>query len=167
MSLKKSFNDHQFIENKTLIISKINLPKMVSDSINGPSCLRTPNFIKNPLGKYMLYFGHHTGEFIRIAYSDEIFTGWKFLNHRVNDVNEGKIFHDHVASPDIYVDDIENSIYMFFHSRIKGSREQKTFLSKSNDGINFALVEDNIDLPFYFRHVITKTKTIDVTKGGN
>ena len=67
MSLKKSFNDSQFIDNKTLIISKLNLPKEVSDSINGPSCLRTPNFIKNPLGKYLLYFAHHTGEFIRIA----------------------------------------------------------------------------------------------------
>jgi len=167
MSLKKSFNDSQFIDNKTLIISKLNLPKEVSDSINGPSCLRTPNFIKNPLGKYLLYFAHHTGEFIRIAYSEDIFTGWRFLNCRINGISEEKNFHDHVASPDIYVDNNGKSIYMFFHSRIKGSREQKTFLSKSNDGINFVLVEGQMNLPFYFRHVIAENKTLAVTKGGN
>lgn len=167
MIFKKDFNDKQFIENKTLIISKMNLPKVMSDNINGPSCLRTPNFIKNPVGKYLLYFAHHTGEFIRIAYSEDIFTGWKILDHKINNVSEEKEFHDHVASPDIYVDNIEKSVYMFFHSRIKGSRKQKTFLSKSNDGINFALVKGDLNLPFYFRHVTIETKTFAVTKGGN
>jgi len=139
----------------------------MSDNINGPSCLRTPNFIKNPCGKYLLYFAHHSGKFIRMAYSEDIFTDWKILNYRINTISEEMKFHDHVASPDVYVDNIEKSIYMFFHSRIKGSREQKTFLSKSRDGINFELVEDKFNLPFYFRHVITETKTFAVTKGGN
>lgn len=167
MVFKKNFNRKQFIENKTLIISKINLPKVMSDNINGPSCLRTPNFIKNPLGKYLLYFAHHSGEFIRIAYSEDIFTGWKILDHKINNVSKETEFHDHVASPDVYVDNIEKSIYMFFHSRIKGSRKQQTFLSKSNDGINFALVKGDLNLPFYFRHVTIGTKTFAVTKGGN
>lgn len=167
MAFKTNFDNKQFIENKTLIISKMLLPKVTLGNINGPSCLRTPNFIKNPLGKYLLYFAHHAGKFIRIAYSDEIFTNWKILNHRINKVSEKTIFHDHVASPDLYVDNVENKIYMFFHSRIKGSRMQQTFLSKSNDGINFELVGDSLDLPFYFRHVITETKTFAVTKGGN
>jgi hypothetical protein len=136
-------------------------------NINGPSCLRTPNFIKNPLGKYLLYFAHHAGEFIRVAYSDDIFTNWKILNHKINNVSKEKLFHDHVASPDLYVDNIENKIYMFFHSRIKGSRKQQTFLSKSDDGVNFELVGGSLGLPFYFRHVITETKTFALTKGGN
>jgi len=167
MVINQGFNNSKFIDNKTLIISKLNLPRDVSDNINGPVCLKTPDFIKNPVGKYLLYFAHHGGEFIRIAYSEEIFSGWKFLCHKINTVGEGKNFHDHVASPDIFIDSIENNIYMFFHSRIQGSRKQETFLSKSKDGINFTFVEENVNLPFYFRHVVNENRTLAVTKGGN
>lgn len=39
-------------------------------NINGPSMIRVPDWIEQPLGKYYLYFSHHKGDFIRMAYAD-------------------------------------------------------------------------------------------------
>ncbi|MCZ6673618.1 MAG: hypothetical protein O7C75_11860, partial [Verrucomicrobia bacterium] len=49
----------------------------LGDKINGPSVIRVPNWVKNPLGKYYLYFAHHKGKFIRLAYSDAIEGPWR------------------------------------------------------------------------------------------
>jgi hypothetical protein len=39
-------------------------------NINGPSMILVPDWVENPLGKYYLYFSHHKGDFIRLAYGD-------------------------------------------------------------------------------------------------
>ena len=36
-------------------------------NINGPAVMRVPAFVNKPLGRYYLYFGHHSGQFIRLA----------------------------------------------------------------------------------------------------
>ena len=46
-------------------------------NINGPSLLRVPEWVENPLGKYYLYFAHHKGEYIRLAYADDLAGPWK------------------------------------------------------------------------------------------
>lgn len=46
-------------------------------NINGPSLIRVPAWVERPLGRYYLYFGHHKGEFIRLAYADEIGGPWR------------------------------------------------------------------------------------------
>lgn len=46
-------------------------------NINGPSVIRVPDWVANPLGKYYLYFAHHKGDFIRMAYADSIEGPWK------------------------------------------------------------------------------------------
>ena len=38
----------------------------------GPSLIRVPNWIDNPLGKYYLYFCDHRGTYIKLAYADDI-----------------------------------------------------------------------------------------------
>jgi hypothetical protein len=43
-----------------------------ADSINGPSLIRVPPWVKNPLGKYYLYFAHHAGKYIRFAYANRL-----------------------------------------------------------------------------------------------
>ena len=60
---------------------------LISDSIrygytniNGPSLLKVPDWIADPLGKYYLYFAHHKGEQIRMAYSDTITGPYKLLS---------------------------------------------------------------------------------------
>ncbi len=42
----------------------------VGDNINGPSLIRVPDWLEDPLGKYYLYFAHHGGYHIRLAYAD-------------------------------------------------------------------------------------------------
>ncbi|MCP5080996.1 MAG: hypothetical protein GY948_04790, partial [Alphaproteobacteria bacterium] len=44
-------------------------PRM-GTNINGPSLIRTPDWVADPLGHYMLYFADHRGIYIRLAYAD-------------------------------------------------------------------------------------------------
>jgi hypothetical protein len=46
-------------------------------NINGPSVISVPDWVENPLGKYYLYFAHHRGDSIRLAYADQIEGPWK------------------------------------------------------------------------------------------
>ena len=41
-------------------------------NINGPSLIRVPDWLENPLGRYYLYFAHHQGTYIRLAYADQV-----------------------------------------------------------------------------------------------
>lgn len=45
-------------------------------NINGPSLIQVPDWLPNPLGKYYLYFAHHKGEHIRMAYADDVRGPW-------------------------------------------------------------------------------------------
>lgn len=45
-------------------------------NINGPTMIRVPDWVEQPLGKYYLYFSHHKGDFIRMAYADLIEGPW-------------------------------------------------------------------------------------------
>jgi hypothetical protein len=45
-------------------------------NINGPSVLRVPEWVEKPLGKYYLYFAHHKGNQIRLAYADSPTGPW-------------------------------------------------------------------------------------------
>ena len=49
----------------------------LGDNVNGPSIIRVPAWIPHPLGRYYAYFGHHKGQFIRLAYADAIAGPWK------------------------------------------------------------------------------------------
>ncbi len=42
----------------------------IGTNINGPSVIRVPDWVEDPLGKYYLYFAHHKGKGIRLAYAD-------------------------------------------------------------------------------------------------
>ena len=45
-------------------------------NINGPSVIRVPDWVENPLGSYYLYFAHHKGDYIRMAYADAPIGPW-------------------------------------------------------------------------------------------
>ncbi|MFL2856117.1 MAG: hypothetical protein ACJZ8E_06990 [Pseudohongiellaceae bacterium] len=45
-------------------------------NIQGPSLIKVPEWIENPLGKYYLYFADHKGLYIRLAYADELAGPW-------------------------------------------------------------------------------------------
>ena len=46
-------------------------------NVNGPSLIRVPPWIEHPLGRYYLYFAHHKGEYIRLAYADRLEGPWR------------------------------------------------------------------------------------------
>lgn len=108
-------------------------------NINGPSLIRVPDWIPEPLGRYYLYFGHHRGTYIRLAVSDHVEGPWRIHTPGVLDL-EDSLFGTHIASPDVHVLDDRREIRMYYHGG--GLSEpspwrQATRLARSKDGIRF------------------------------
>ena len=133
---------------------------LLGGNLNGPSLIRVPDWIKKPLGKYYLYFAHHEGKHIRLAYADELDGNWTV--HEPGTLSlERSLFcqqaptpsamhpdvlasiaagidgdYPHIASPDLHIDDPREKIIMYYHGRIEDGTQQ-TRLAESNDGITF------------------------------
>ena len=45
-------------------------------NVNGPSLIQAPEWLERPLGRYYLYFAHHQGTYIRLAYADQLQGPW-------------------------------------------------------------------------------------------
>ena len=100
----------------------------LGDNINGPTVIRVPPWVKQPLGRYYMYFAHHMGAFIRLAYADRIEGPWKIYEPGVLPVRDTAFFrpqpdppenlenfYTHVASPEIYVDTTRQRLILWFH----------------------------------------------------
>jgi hypothetical protein len=96
----------------------------LGDNLNGPSPIRVPAWIGHPLGRYYLYFAHHKGTFIRMAYADNLAGPWKIHEPGVLDVKETEFFrpqpdppgyYTHVASPEVVVDEANKRLVMLVH----------------------------------------------------
>lgn len=137
------------------IIEPSLLPPGDGENINGPSLIRVPDWIEGALGKYYLYFAHHAGTYIRLAYADDLQGPWTVhapgtlrLDQTVcNDIQETAwADYRHVASPDVHVIDDPRQIRMYFHCPvyIAGPRDaatsyqQVTLVATSQDGLHFA-----------------------------
>jgi hypothetical protein len=53
-----------------------NMDGRMGSNVNGPSLIRVPDWVTNPLGRYYLYFAHHQGKYIRLVYADELRGPW-------------------------------------------------------------------------------------------
>jgi hypothetical protein len=49
----------------------------IGENIQGPSLIRVPDWVANPMGRYYLYFADHKGSYIRLAYADELVGPWR------------------------------------------------------------------------------------------
>jgi hypothetical protein len=49
----------------------------IGENIQGPSLIRVPAWVENPLGAYYLYFADHKGAYIRLAYADDLTGPWR------------------------------------------------------------------------------------------
>jgi hypothetical protein len=49
----------------------------IGANIQGPSLIRMPEWIEEPLGRYYLYFADHKGRHIRLAYADALAGPWR------------------------------------------------------------------------------------------
>lgn len=133
-------------------------------NINGPSVIRVPAWIKNPLGKYYMYFGHHGGKHIRLAYADALQGPWRIHEPGTLKLDEAKGFSGHIASPDVHVDEQEQEIRMYFHGPARGG--QKTGVATSKDGLAFA-ASGTLLGEFYFRVFRWKEYDYAIAKAGN
>ncbi|MEX0745551.1 MAG: hypothetical protein WD118_08100 [Phycisphaeraceae bacterium] len=83
-------------------------------NINGPSLIRVPDWLPSPLGRYYLYFAHHQGGFIRLAFADDLAGPWRV--HAPGTLALGQTpFDGHIASPDVHVDHANRRIVMYYH----------------------------------------------------
>ncbi|MEY4864493.1 MAG: hypothetical protein RLZ51_2588 [Pseudomonadota bacterium] len=49
----------------------------VGHNVQGPSLIRVPEWVTNPLGRYYLYFADHKGDHIRLAFADHLEGPWR------------------------------------------------------------------------------------------
>jgi hypothetical protein len=97
-------------------------------NVNGPTVIRVPAWVEHPLGRYYMYFANHMGDFIRLAYADNVDGPWKIYEAGVLHVRDTAFFrplpdppralddfYTHVASPEIFVDAEQRRIVMWFH----------------------------------------------------
>ncbi|PBC05913.1 hypothetical protein CK220_01675 [Mesorhizobium sp. WSM3860] len=130
------------------------LPGDEGASINGPSMVKMPAWATGRLGTYHLYFAHHNGTYIRLAYSDTLQGPWRIHPGGVLSLGECPFLRDHIASPDVHVDEQTRRIVMYFHGPERRAREQTTFAATSVDGLYFNPSPRALG-PFYariFRH---------------
>jgi hypothetical protein len=104
------------------------MSKTLGDNVNGPSVIRVPSWVAKPLGRYYLYFAHHKGDHIRLAYADSLTGPWKIYEPGVLNVKDTEFYrpqpdpagspdslYTHVASPEIYIDDEHRQFVMYVH----------------------------------------------------
>ena len=135
------------------------------ENINGPSVIRIPDWIApenraNPDAQYYLYFAHHSGDYIRMAWAAEIKGPWQLYqigsgvpvgDRGVLDLGDSEIILDngiiipnnHLASPDAHVDHENQQIILYFHSgsatyvngvKVSG---QLSYVATSDYGLEF------------------------------
>ena len=116
-------------------------------NVNGPSLVRTPDWLPNPLGKYYLYFGHHQGDYIRLAWSDHLTGPWTTYEPGVLHLNDAYTT-GHLASPDVHVDNGNREIRMYYHGPVPG-RGQQSKVALSADGIHFTARPENLGNSYF------------------
>lgn len=133
------------------------LPGKEGVNINGPSLIRVPAWLPEPMGKYYLYFADHKGRYIRLAYSDRLEGPWKIYEPgtlTVNQVQQAAGYKEggsHVASPDVHVDNEKREIRMYFHGRIgpAGTWDHRSGVALSKDGVHFKAEPKPIGDPYF------------------
>ena len=141
------------------------LPGNDGANINGPSLIRTPAWLTNRLGAYYLYFAHHNGKYIRLAYADRLEGPWKVYEPGTLQLKDAPGCNGHIASPDAHVDDARREIRMYFHGPSKRGGGQKSFVAVSKDGLHFKATDEVLG-QFYFRVVRWQDAWFAMAKGG-
>src|SRR6266567_5174952 len=65
---------HLLLRNNSII--HVDSDARLEGNVNGPSLIVVPSWVNNPLGRYHLYFAHHEGRSIRLAYANDLAGPW-------------------------------------------------------------------------------------------
>lgn len=129
-------------------------PETVGKNINGPSLIRVPDWLPDPLGRYYLYFAHHGGSHIRLAYADELMGPYTLYEPGTLQLEQTP-FTGHIASPDVHVDAVNREIVMVYHGLYRddaGHGHQCAAVATSKDGFHFEDVAGRFEhVPSYLR----------------
>ncbi|MCD6290491.1 MAG: hypothetical protein J7M34_08310 [Anaerolineae bacterium] len=131
-------------------------------NVNGPSLIQVPDWLPNPLGHYYLYFAHHKGKHIRLAYADRLEGPWTIYEPGTLRVEESYC-RGHVASPDVHVDEKRHEIRMYYHGPVMQEEElhdrytdsypflgmQRSRVALSKDGIHFTARPEVLGAPYF------------------
>lgn len=123
-------------------------------SIAFPSIVKVPAWVAVPLGVYYLYFSHHHGSYIRMAYADDLAGPWTIYNPATVYGTGGVMTMveldaavggpptpypgGHIASPEVWAEDGPMLFYMWFHASQQTWGHKSGFAS-SPDGLNWTI----------------------------
>jgi hypothetical protein len=133
----------------------------LGENVNGPSLIRVPDWIVDPLGRYYLYFGHHLGDHIRLAYADDLHGPWHIYEPGVLSLSESG-FTGKIASPDVHINDEYRQLRLYFHGRDNLDRPTLqqglvdlyrngplySRVAVSTDGLDFQARSHNLGRPY-------------------
>lgn len=143
---------------------QLGAPENEGNNINGPSVIRIPDWIPKekraaPAAQYYLYFAHHNGEYIRLAWAETIAGPWQLYGtgedvapgqRGVLDMGDDRLITlagaysitSHIASPDVHVDDENKQIVLYFHGGTSHNglhvQDQKSYVATSPWGLDFS-----------------------------
>lgn len=145
----------------------------LAENINGPSLIKVPDWVEQPLGRYYLYFSHHQGKYIRMAFAEHptgpftvhpggvlplAASGFPVDPPNPEDlpaefrqtVEAGKPipFYTHIASPDVHVVPERREIRMYYHG-LESDGRQYTRVAVSKDGLTFTAGDDILGLAYF------------------
>ncbi len=142
------------------------------ENINSPSVVRLPEWLPRedrvaPEANYYLYFAHHGGKYIRMAWATDIEGDWTLYNvskdtplgskgvlslytetpegyNEELHITDRILINGHIASPFVIVDDEAKQFILYFHAGStyvdkaeKRLFPQRTFVALSGDGVHF------------------------------
>ncbi|TSC69223.1 MAG: Uncharacterized protein G01um101456_290 [Parcubacteria group bacterium Gr01-1014_56] len=121
------------------------------NNLNGPSVIRVPTWLPNPLGQYYMYFADHRGDFIKLSYANNLHGPWSVYAPGTLQLPQATGFNTEIASPDVHVLDATRQIRLYFSGPYNATPlQQETGVAHSSDGINF-VANGKMMGNFYFR----------------
>lgn len=154
----------------------------IGDNANGPTVIRVPGWVRKPLGRYYMYFAHHSGTHIRLAYANSVRGPWTVYEPGVQQVEQTAFYrpqpdpadsppgvYTHVASPEIYVDEARKRIVLWTHGvwtegqRWPEKRQDAAAWMREKGYAQFTQAAESADgLTFESRPAITKQSYLRV-----
>lgn len=169
-----SLNEKQMMTFTPLVdgpILHISRSAELENNINGPSLIRVPEWVTHPLGRYYLYFAHHAGRSIRMAFADRLDGPWMLYPGGVLQLADSHFpttppveedlhpitkrliaqgidgTYPHIASPDAIIDEEEKIIRLYYHGRLADG-QQMTRVATSTDGLIFLAQPEILGRPY-------------------